>query len=450
MIRYLARARTLQLVLTASLALACDESEGDGEGNIQGSQDVDAGAHGGSACQPLNATQKAALFSGNDKLDLLFVIDNSGSMAQEQTKLAQQIPALLTSLANGQATDGTTFTPMRDMHVGVVTSDMGLSGSPIRLPPSCEGFGDDGILIKNATANAPDGYLSYTTEQGSLGQTLADLSVLANVGIAGCGFEQQLEAMYKALAPSSVKFAQDRPGNADGPNKGFLRPDATLAIVHLTDEEDCSVTSEGEALFDDNTNHPAVKLSGTEQRLGLNIRCAYAEPSVRISQVEAAGLVQSPERYVRDFKRNVKPGNPDGIVFIAIVGIPDGTEGLTPQEILADARMGFAVDPNTGAGDPTNRNTAARDACRRCADASTDCDAERVVTEEGVPNANIVTGAKPGVRFVKVAEGFGDNGLVQSICAESYAPALNHLVQKVARVAGTPPAEPTTGAGCTP
>src|SRR5206468_1785318 len=59
----------------------------------------------------------------------------------------------------------------------------------------------------------------------------------AGLYLDGCGLEQQLEAVYRALV---YHDASDRADNAD-PNAGFLRDDALLAIVLLTDEEDGSV-----------------------------------------------------------------------------------------------------------------------------------------------------------------------------------------------------------------
>jgi len=361
--------------------------------------------------------------TGVDKVDLLFMIDNSGSMAQEQAKLADQLPKLVQILTSGMKEDGTTFSPARDLHIGIVTSDMGLNGSKITLT-SCEGYGDDGKLQKTSgagtcSANAPAGYLSY--QPGTdLNNTISDFTCLANVGTKGCGFEQQLESIYKAVAPAAVKFAGDRGGNADGANKGFLRPDAVLAIVAVSDEEDCSVTSKGAVLFDEDTSDPNVKLPGSSMNLGLNIRCAYGKHDDRETQAEKAGFVYPVERYYDDFKKNVKPLNPDRIVFAAIVGIPDGEDGSTPgglDKILENDKMGFSVDENTGmGGDPTNRNTAAKAACIR------------------LDSSNMeITNAKPAVRFVKVAKGFGENGVVQSICADSFAPAVNLIIDKISK-----------------
>jgi hypothetical protein len=366
--------------------------------------------------------------SGVDKVDLLFMIDNSGSMAQEQAKLAEQLPKLVDILTSGVREDKTTFSPVRDLHVGIVTSDMGLNGSDISLT-SCDGFGDDGKLLKTSktkscSTNAPAGYLGYSPggSGSSLEDVKSDFTCLADVGTEGCGFEQQLESVYKAVAPPSVKFAGNRGGNADGANKGFLRPDAVLAIVHVSDEEDCSVTNEGMVLFDENTSSKDVKLPGsTTKNLGLNIRCAFGNPDERETQVEKAGLIHPVKRYYEDFIKNVKPLNAERIVFAAIVGIPDGTDGSTPaglEEILKHEKMGFHVDENTGTpkGDPSNRNTAAKAACVRLDNAN-----------------NEITNAKPAVRFVKVAQGFGENGVIQSICADSFAPAVNTIIDKISK-----------------
>ena len=380
--------------------------------------------------------------TGVDKVDLLFMIDNSGSMSQEQAKLAKELPKLVEILTTGKKENGETFTPARDLHIGIVTSDMGLNGSSIKLPPSCEGHGDDGILIKKALAggcdsNVPAGYLNFVADKSDLKEIQDDFTCLAKVGTAGCGFEQQLEAVYKAVAPKTVEFSGKTHGHGDAENKGFLRPEAVLAIIHVSDEEDCSVTDKGEVMFDDNTNAPGVKLPGSDsQRLGLNIRCAYTnKPEGRTTQAEENGYVYPVERYFKDFKEKVKPLNPDRIVFAAIVGIAEETEGKSFDDMLNHPRMDFALDPNTAGGDPTNRNTAARDVCRRCEVASqAECFAKPpTLPGTSTPDPDLVTGAKPAVRFVKVAQGFGENGVVQSICADSYGPAVDTIIEKISK-----------------
>ena len=85
-----------------------------------------------------------------DKVDLLFIVDDSQSMLQEQVALREQFPKLVTTLTSGEQLnpDGTvraTFPAVGNLHLGVVSTDMGLVG--IDGVPSCiNGLGKDGRL----------------------------------------------------------------------------------------------------------------------------------------------------------------------------------------------------------------------------------------------------------------------------------------------------------------
>src|SRR5439155_6626169 len=63
---------------------------------------------------------------------------------------------------------------------------------------------------------------------------------MANRGSRGCGYEHQLGAVDVALHP--------RP-DWNPMNAGFLRPDAYLAIIMLTDEDDCSAPDDATAFY---------------------------------------------------------------------------------------------------------------------------------------------------------------------------------------------------------
>ena len=69
---------------------------------------------------------------------------------------------------------------------------------------------------------------------------------IAALGETGCGFEHQFAAVPRALG------ADGRPAPAE--NQGFLRPDAYLAIVLVTNEDDCSA-SPGVPLYDTGSQH---------------------------------------------------------------------------------------------------------------------------------------------------------------------------------------------------
>jgi hypothetical protein len=168
----------------------------------------------------------------NPNLDLLFVIDNSASMTPHQQALAASFPRMMDVLAQ---LDG----GLPNLHIGVVTSDMGTSASGTPPGPEvgvlgsgfCGGYGDDGALQHASAPELAGMYISDIADGGTrvrnyTGELRDVFSKIALVGSDGCGFEQHLSAMRRALI---------NPANA-----GFLRPQANLAVVIIADEDDCS------------------------------------------------------------------------------------------------------------------------------------------------------------------------------------------------------------------
>ncbi|NCQ59207.1 MAG: hypothetical protein GW913_00895 [Myxococcales bacterium] len=169
------------------------------------------------------------------KLDLLLLVDNSGSMIEEQNSFGRQLSRLVDALASGTivGTGGTilrTTTPVRSVQVGVVDSDL---GSGAHLVPTCyrSDFGDDGILrtqgnttFIGCSATYPS-FLEFSPSD-SPEYLSGELNCVASVGTSGCGFEQHLDAMLKAVTPStsSTTFVMGTRGHGDVENAGFLRP----------------------------------------------------------------------------------------------------------------------------------------------------------------------------------------------------------------------------------
>lgn len=220
----------------------------------------------------------------------------------------------------------------------------------------------------------------------------ADFRCVATPGTGGCGWEQQLEAALKAVTPStsSVRFVGGTPGHGDRENAGFLRDDSTLAIVFVTDEDDCSV----QAGFEDVFNRMSTRYTDD-----LNVRC-FDYPEVHWPV----------QRYVDGFKA-LRPGREDLVVFGVITGVPvDLITTGTPNYavILSDPRMIETI--NTSAPSPS------------------------LVPSCNVPGRGT---ALPGRRMVQAAQGFGANGVVQSICQESFSGALDAIITKIAGTLGT-------------
>ena len=198
-------------------------------------------------------------------VDILFMIDNSSSMSPKQKALASAIPQFIKTIdATGAS-----------YHVGVVTSDIGT------VPPGSTGFtgsvdtrcntvsGDDGLLqnkpcsariaagdsttefalaCKNGTSPlcpdatfvpkelwiAKDGTTINVQPSNSAGLTTSDIAqkafqCIGLVGDYGCGVESPLESVKRALDGHRPE------------NKGFLRENSVLAVIFITDEDDCSV-----------------------------------------------------------------------------------------------------------------------------------------------------------------------------------------------------------------
>lgn len=252
-------------------------------------------ALGNNSCEPrtTNVIVDQLVQDSVDKIDLLFVIDNSLSMADKQAILREALPDLVNRFvspvcvdATGQevshpssATDdceaGSTreFQPIEDIHVGVITSSLGGYGSTRDCVqqddvPNSEQNVDMarllGSLPRGAAATGGEDFLRWTagSNKDSFTQQFQDLVV--GSGENGCGWEASLEAWYRYLVEpypytsivrTNCPFQNDMSGRCIGPatdasgqvlidstllnqRKQFLRPDSLLAIVMLSDEND--------------------------------------------------------------------------------------------------------------------------------------------------------------------------------------------------------------------
>jgi hypothetical protein len=185
------------------------------------------------------------------------------------------------------------FTAIDDIHIGIVTSSVGDHGAGTTCPQSTstplmiEEDTDDGRLVGSrgrAGPNAPApfvdlysqsvppdpaGFLNWhpktvanETTPDAFTQTFADMVFDADQ--QGCGFEAQLESWYRFLAdpapPASVDLVacpgapSERCAKRTGldqtlldQRKAFLRPNSLLAVIMLTDENDCSIEDKDQA-----------------------------------------------------------------------------------------------------------------------------------------------------------------------------------------------------------
>jgi hypothetical protein len=165
------------------------------------------------------------------KLDLVFLIDNSKGMVLKQTKLKAQFYKLIEALK-----DNTSVPPLPDLRIAMVNSDLG-SGQSHRCPHQ---YGDRGIfqLPHGTECGVLPGATFLEYKQGKninfdAKKDIADVldCLAAAVGQEGCGYEQQLQALNWAFNLRENETQR----------KAFIREDAYLGIIILTDEDDCSI-----------------------------------------------------------------------------------------------------------------------------------------------------------------------------------------------------------------
>lgn len=168
------------------------------------------------------------------RLDILFVIDNSNSMREEQEAVARELTGFIDELKKGGGVPS-------DFNVGVVTTSVYLNGNVggqrfLRYYPAESG------RLRPVPVSLPDGGLDmndFTSDRilsGNDDQLLEKFAKLVRQGVDGSGQETPFEAVRLALVDPAIA---DAPLEVGG-NKGFLRDGARLLIVVLTDEDDCS------------------------------------------------------------------------------------------------------------------------------------------------------------------------------------------------------------------
>jgi hypothetical protein len=400
-------------------------------------------------CLVSGVSRKVAV-NNVDKVDLLFMVDNSNSMAEEQEALKLQFPKLINVLTTGMRspTDENPFPPAKDLHVGVVSSDMGIPGVNFGTGTNClPDGGDDGRLQHTPRGDGCDmtypTFLSYSAMQMNVTtQKFAnDFACIASLGTGGCGFEQQLESPLKALWPSNftdtkgnlvtpnpITFLATTPmgqmGRGDIPpaqdgNLGFLRNDiatglSLIAIVLVTDEEDCSSRTTEHLL-----PQSQLKMDSPFYNQDINLRCHY-NPDL---------LYDVEKRYLRGF-RLLRQDNEQLVVFAAITGVPTDLVDLKNNpidfsdeagrnawydNILNDDRMIEKIDQSTMPGTGTGN---LQPSCVR------------------TDTAGRTSKAFPPRRIVQLAKLFGENGVVQSICQEDFGEAMNAIINVIAKQLG--------------
>ncbi len=457
-----------------------------------------------------------------DKIDILLAIDDSGSMGDKQVIMSEAIPRLIESLVNPDCVandpqaglapitppDATAecptamhrrFEPVNDIHVGVISTSVPVQESDGSF--ACE---SDATLLGREQVETYDnlGFLAWdplgekipagATDSAAFRADLADM--VTGVGQRGCGWEQPLESWYRFLIDPDVdseEIVRQR--------KSFLRSDSLLAIVMLTDENDCSI--DPDAAFD---------LAGIEGR--YNVGCFeqrdHLYPVERYTHgltrpiIETKNGQEVPNPLFADGKRS-----PNNVILTGIVGVPWQQLARDPDDLAAglmnatelaendvwsrvlgnpeagtlpgDAHMVESPEPREGlpratdTWDPVHGHEFTvgghsagelQYACTfalpepfhiDCADEVDSCDCkepgDKAVCRQ--PDGSFGTTqrrakAYPGLRQLQVLQSLGNQAIPASICASQlendanpdygYQPAIGALVDKLAAALADP------------
>lgn len=257
-------------------------------------------------------------------VDILFLIDSSLSMVAEQQSLQANFPKFMDVL---QTLEG----GAPNMHIGVATPDLGQKasdGTGSAGVQGCSGAGQDGELRMAPSVagrfiiDEESGGGRNTNYSGPLGAAFAEL---ASVGTGGCGIEQHLGAVERALS---------NPINA-----GFLRPEAKLAVIVIADEDDCSLARK--SLFEGGVSGPAINFRCTSSGVTCSDNPDLTQPGTRtMCQVkEPSEYLEPIERYA-SFLRSLKPNWQDDVIVAGILG------DNTPFEIVRNSQGDAVLDPS--------------------------------------------------------------------------------------------------------
>jgi hypothetical protein len=388
---------------------------------------------GGSGADAGDTGSVSDWYSLYEAVDILIVVDDSESMDEEQVVLGTSQFSLINGLVNPLPDSGL-ISGLDDVRVAVVSTDMGMSwgGNPYQegdgwptaeLP--CSASGDNGVFqsyepgkqikVKDnviacdeSDSQCPAGWSCEWIDGDGVGECAApfgdttvdcpwlsdawaqtptptevpnpdvatQVACLTSLGTQGCGFEQHLESSKKAL----TRIDQ----------QAFVRDEALLAVIVVSDEDDCSL--ETKSFY----YSPEIQ---DEPQLEVNIACG-----------------ENPEYLypIDDYRQTfiaIKDGNPGAVLFAAIVGVPPVSAcqgwGDDIQGCLDNSAMQHEYDTEyvQGLGEVVYYAPA----CTR---------------EVGDVE---VTRAAPARRLVQLALEFGNRGYVYSICNDDWSAAMNEL-----------------------
>ena len=310
--------------------------------------------------------------------DILFVVDDSGSMQEEQAKVVERLGAFVAGLSSGPVA--------HDFRLGVVNTSVfqnartcGDVAPDLVDFPEASGRLQLGKTVAGGPAPGSDRKIVSFDDP----DLVSEASLLLGQGTAGSGQEMALEAMRRALSPPLLETPLDAtpPGNA-----GFLRPGARLLVVIVSDEDDCS--------------DPTGRAVAVEPACGA--------PCASDADCGGEGHYCVPDAGSRAGRRCV----------VNACETPEGRAALEPVDRYVSFLEG--LDDGTGRGRRREVFVAAI--------APVSADAARLPARcaNGADEAYGV-----GVRYRALVDALGERAFLASICEEDYGAALSGIAELV-------------------
>ncbi len=408
--------RLCLLPLLTTLGTGCDLPKGDGDsdtdtsdpsesdtgegtGGTEGGTDAGTGGDTGTADTGVQPTDRA--------VDIIFVVDNSGSMGEEQARLANSISSLVDALDAA--------VPPVDYRIAVTTTDNGNPWCQGTTPEagtfratSCrertnefvfQGAQEVDVIDEACLDLCPHESLDLSVPwidvDGATGSSnvpsgdvAGALRCLLPQGIDGCGFEQPLESLRRAL---------DRVETLGDSNNGFRRPGALLAVAMVTDEVDCSHNPAHETIFLPDGSR--VFWSNQEDPAPTSALCWNAGVSCTGSgtyddchavdlNVDGNAVAGDPEidAVLRPLTTYIDQLSSEAVYMVALNGVADdGSVVYADTAADPDFQNSFGIGPGCSGSD---------------------------------------SGAVPPVRIRELVETVSGPGNLHSVCDEDYSPAL--------------------------
>ncbi|HEY0713066.1 MAG TPA: vWA domain-containing protein, partial [Polyangia bacterium] len=318
-------------------------------------------------------------------VDIIFVVDNSGSMQEEQGNLTRNFGAFMRELN----------IPGANLHIAAISTELG-AGAGTMISSSAQGCGvaggDKGVFCMGHQVDtcakcgvdvSRGRFLRTVNPNFAAGQLESIFTCMATFGTNGCGWEHSIGALRASLTAPE--------------NKDFLRDDAYLAFVIITDEDDCTAPSDSQMFMSAIPGQQDSLRCSVEGHICNGAHHTGTTMDVALDACAPAtdGALVGIEQLVNDVKAVKK--DPSLIIAAGIFGWPQ-----PGQQAAARYRIGGGQSRTLSAVCNSNNGSAT-----------------------------------PALRVKKFVESFPNNNTF-SICQNDFSEAMRRIGEKIRITLGAP------------